>query len=112
MCKLMLMDDDEVIVELLRTLLKIEGFDVVAHPPQGDILQPIRDEHPDVILMDVYLKTKNGKKLDGLTVLRELRADPDLADTKVIMSSGLDFHIESGEGGADGFITNPICLII
>ncbi len=107
MKKLMLIDDSPIMVDVLTTLLTIEGFDVSRHPLQGDLLQPIREQHPDILLLDVHLKTEDGVEIDGIQLLRQLRADPELADVKVILSSGLDYQSESDAQGADAFIHKP-----
>lgn len=108
MTKVMLIDDDVVVIDLLETLLKMEGFDVITNPGYGDSISAIRQENPDVILMDVYLKsTQNSSEPDGLNLLKELRQQPELCDAKVIMSSGIDFKIESERLGADNFLHKP-----
>jgi len=107
MKKLMLIDDSPVMVDVLTTLLTIEGFDVSQHPLRGDLLQPIRDQHPDILLLDVHLKTADGVEVDGIQLLRQLRADPELADIKVVLSSGLDYQSEGDAQAADAFIHKP-----
>jgi len=107
MSKIMLIDDDVVMVDLLETLLKMEGFDVITQSIGEDIVQSIQTLKPDVILMDVYLKTSQGNGEDGLILLAQIREIPDLSKTKVILSSGINFRIESKEGGADGFLHKP-----
>ncbi|MBC8496755.1 MAG: response regulator [Anaerolineales bacterium] len=107
MSKVMLIDDDVMVVDLLETLLDLEGFDVITYSMGEDIVESIQSHKPDVILMDVYLRTSPGDGEDGLNLLAQIRENPDLSDTRVIMSSGIDFHIESKESGADGFLLKP-----
>jgi len=106
MVKLMLVDDNAIVVDLLKTLLEMEGFEIVVNP-RGDILNAIRMEQPGLILMDVYLKDDDGEDVDGFQFLAAIREQSDLRDIKVIMSSGADFKAESKARGADGFILKP-----
>lgn len=102
MPKVMIADDDRTMVSLLRMLLEMEGFDVV-NVFQGDaILQGIRAEKPDLVLMDVFLPG-----VDGMDLLSELRASPDLASAKVVMTSGMELSDQCLAAGADGFILKP-----
>ena len=107
MSKVMLIEDDVVVVDLLRTLLSLEGHDIVIFSIEEDIVESIKQNKPDVVLMDVYLRSSPDADKEGLRMLRQIRAAPELAYTKVIMSSGLDFHIESKQAGADGFLHKP-----
>lgn len=87
---------------LLVTLLKYEGFQVIPFNTASDVLEILRREKPDALLMDVHLRETNG-----LDVLRQVRQDRELAQTKVLMSSGMDRRMEAIEAGADDFILKP-----
>jgi CheY-like chemotaxis protein len=100
--KILVVDDDRTMVTLLQTLLELEGFTVQATPLGQSALQMVRDERPDVALMDVHLA--DG---DGLKVLRQMRADPELGRLRVIMTSGLDMAEECRLAGSDDFILKP-----
>ncbi len=106
MGKLMLVDDNLVVVDLLKTLLEMEGFEIATNP-QGDILKALQTEQPDLILLDVFLKDTIGRDVDGFQFLHTIRKHSDFHNTKVIMSSGMDFKIESKMRGADAFILKP-----
>jgi DNA-binding response OmpR family regulator len=100
--KILVVDDDRTMVTLLQTLLELEGFAVQATPLGLNALTMAREERPDVVLMDVHLA--DG---DGLQALRQMRADPDLAGLRVIMTSGLDMIEEGRLAGGDDFILKP-----
>lgn len=102
MPKIMIVDDDRTMVGLLQTLLEMEGYGVTVASRVATALPIARAEKPDVVLIDVHLA--DG---DGLDLLRQLRADPDLARARVVMSSGLDMLEESQQAGSDGFILKP-----
>ncbi len=107
MPKVMLIDDDFIVLDLLKTLLEMEGYDVIAYSWDEDFVKSVQKNQPDVVLMDVYLRTSPGGEMEGLKILAQIRDIPDLVETKVIMSSGIDLHIESKQAGADGFLHKP-----
>jgi DNA-binding response OmpR family regulator len=103
MKKILLAEDDASMVAMLKVLLGMEGYQVVNTPVEiHDVLQITRDELPDLVLLDVHLGYQNG-----LDIIRKLRKQKDIKDTKVIMTSGLNLVEECKEAGADNFIQKP-----
>lgn len=105
MRKVMLIEDDPTMLSLIRTLLEIEGFQVT--PLNGDIkieriLNALRKEKPDLILVDVHLRHTNG-----IDLLRAVRQDSELKSMTVLMSSGMELGVQCREAGADDFILKP-----
>jgi two-component system phosphate regulon response regulator PhoB len=100
--KILLAEDDFTMVSLLQTLLKMEGYDVAVMTPDADVLDALRAEHPDVLLMDVYLGNQSG-----LEILGEIRKSPDTRDVRVVMSSGANVKEECLRRGANGFLPKP-----
>jgi DNA-binding response OmpR family regulator len=100
--KVMLVEDDPTMLTLLDTLLQIEGYEVVKIQRIQNAKQEILLEKPDILLMDVNLKEVDGKKL-----LEELRQEQGLMNTKIIMTSGMDFHDECLSQGANAFLLKP-----
>jgi len=103
--KVMLIEDDETMLSLISTLLEFEGFQVSKLEKDGcieDILDCIRHEKPDLILLDVHLRRTNGFDL-----LQEMRQDEELKSTHVLMSSGMELSSKCNQEGADGFILKP-----
>jgi DNA-binding response OmpR family regulator len=101
----MLIEDDDSMLSLLQTLLQLEGYEVISFNSNGyrdQIMEDLRREVPDLVLLDVHLRHVNGFDL-----LRDIRADENLRPVKVLMSSGMDFRIECREQGAEGFIMKP-----
>jgi CheY-like chemotaxis protein len=107
MKKIMLIEDDQVMVDLLITLLQIEGFDVEAIDFSMNSIDVLRQNDPDVILLDVNLRRPDGTEINGFSILEEIRKDDLLENSKVIMSSGIDFKEKSVAAGANGFILKP-----
>ncbi|PWH12425.1 MAG: hypothetical protein DDG60_13280 [Anaerolineae bacterium] len=102
MPKILLAEDDPTMLSLLRTLLRLEGFETVALGDQDNLLDAIYREHPDVILLDVHLAQGNGVDL-----LRQIRLDQQLDRVLVIMQSGMNLAEECRAAGADDFLVKP-----
>lgn len=104
MLKVMLIEDDQTMVSLLTTLLKLEGFSVktpMNHHMDG-LLNAIIKERPEIALVDVNLRASSG-----LDLVREIRREPEIMGTRILMSSGLNLKKECIQAGADGFILKP-----
>ena len=103
MVKVLLADDDFTMVSLLKTMLGMEGYQVsTLLDKTGEILDNIRSEKPDVLLIDIFLGDRNG-----LDVVRQIRETPDLKGLKVVMVSGIDKSDECLEAGANAFLLKP-----
>lgn len=102
MPKVLLAEDDATMISLLKTLLKMEGFDVVALASDANVPDAIRAEKPDVVLMDVHLS-----KQSGLDILSEIRKAGDIDQVRIVMSSGANVREECMQRGANGFILKP-----
>jgi len=89
-------------VSLLTTLLKMEGFNVVALQADDDVPAAVRRESPDVLLMDVHLLHQSG-----LDILDAIRSSEDTSRTRVVMSSGANVREECINKGANGFLLKP-----
>ena len=104
--KILVADDVMDNVTLLTRYLEYEGYDQVVARDGLEALNKIRDEVPDLILLDVNMPNK-----DGFTVLSEVRADSAIAHIPVIIltAARLDpSDVQSGLNlGADDYVTKP-----
>jgi len=103
--KVLLVDDDPVILKLLRVNFEMEGYLVVSATDGQEALQAARAERPDVVLLDVMMPV-----MDGLDVSRALRAGEATRDLPIILLSAKAqaSDLERGvEAGADDYITKP-----
>lgn len=107
MKKIFLLDDDQTMQELLKTLLQMDGYKVLTTNNKENIIDKIKSEKPDLVLLDVLLKNKNRLENNGIDILKEIRSDPDLKDIHVIMTSGIDFREKCLRSGADDFVLKP-----
>ncbi len=102
MTRVMLVDDDRTTVKLLQTLLELDGFEVHVVGRGADVMPLAEKVNPHIFLMDYHLSD-----VDGVEILRDLRASTQFAKTPVIMTSGLDVEDEVMEAGASKFLVKP-----
>jgi DNA-binding response OmpR family regulator len=104
MLKIFLVEDDSTMLSLLCTLLQMEGFQAI--PAKEDLLEnvfeAIRQERPSLVLVDVNLT-----RFNGFDLLKKIRGDIDLQNTRVILSSGMDYSTRCRQEGADDFLLKP-----
>jgi DNA-binding response OmpR family regulator len=100
--KVLLAEDDVTMVSLLKTLLKMEGYQVVALDAEEDVPAAVRRERPDVLLLDVHLFQQSG-----LEILDRLRKANDTSTTCVVMTSGMNVKEECLHRGANDFLLKP-----
>lgn len=104
--KILVADDVMDNVTLLTRYLEYEGYDQIIARDGLEALNKVRDEMPDLILLDVNMPNK-----DGFTVLEEIREDPAISHIPVIIltAARLDpADVQSGLNlGADDYVTKP-----
>ena len=103
--KILVVDDEEDIVTILRIRLKASGYEVITAADGQDALDKARHEKPDLILLDVMLP-----KLDGFKVCRMLKFDEQYKAIPIVLLSARtqDTDLEIGkQQGADAYITKP-----
>ncbi len=101
----LVIDDDPVILELLRVNFEIEGFDVICAADGEEGLKRARTDRPDAVISDIMMPRR-----DGLQLLADLKSDPLTQDLPVILLSAKAQKSEVQQGlelGADDYITKP-----
>ncbi len=83
--KVLIVDDEKVLLDLLSSKIKESGFDVIEAYDGDEGLRKALDEHPDLILLDIIMP-----KTDGITVLKKLREDSWGKNVPVIVLSNLN----------------------
>ncbi|HEY5022101.1 MAG TPA: diguanylate cyclase, partial [Gemmatimonadaceae bacterium] len=104
--KILIVDDHEDNIELLRARLEARGYEVHGANDGYAALEAVERVRPDLILLDVMMP-----KMDGIEVVRRLKANPNLPFIPVIMQTALDStenKVEGLDAGADDYITKPI----
>jgi DNA-binding response OmpR family regulator len=103
--KILVIDDEPSLRDMLEDILTMEGFQVVTAVNGEDGLKKIYKENPDLILLDCSMPV-----LDGYEVLERMRKDPVLYSKPVIMLTVLSGEYDEIKGlelGADDYITKP-----
>jgi DNA-binding response OmpR family regulator len=93
MAKILIVEDDKFLRELIAKKLKNEGFDVVEAVDGEEGLKKIKEERPDLVLLDLILPG-----IDGFEVLARVKEDPNLAQIPVIILSNLGQREEVERG--------------
>lgn len=101
---MLVVDDDPVIVTLLRVNFEMEGYRVISAGDGQEGLETARRERPDVIVLDVMMP-----RLDGLGMARAVRADPETAGIPILLLSAKAqaSDIAAGFEVADDYVTKP-----
>ena len=102
MPKIVVLEDDEILLNLLKDMLKLEGYEVIGLENFENVLPDLREKRPQGIILDVQLNGGNG-----LDFLDQIRQDELLKDIYVLVSSGMDYAKEAKQRGADDFIMKP-----
>lgn len=102
---ILVVDDEEDIRELIQYNLIKAGYSVICASSGEEALSKAREARPGAIILDIMLPG-----IDGLEVCRQLKADPSLKNTPIVMASakGEEADIVAGlELGADDYVSKP-----
>ena len=103
--KILIADDEQNIVISLEFLMKREGYEVTIANDGEEAVQRIREDRPDLVLLDVMMPKKSG-----FDVCQEVRADASLGAVRILMltAKGRDTEVTKGLAlGADAYMTKP-----
>jgi CheY-like chemotaxis protein len=103
--RVLVVDDDEVIRQLIAVNLTLEGFDVATAVDGQDCLDKVTAIGPDVITLDIMMP-----RLDGWVTAMELRKNPDTSHVKVVLITARAQDDDRSRGeqiGVDAYLTKP-----
>jgi CheY-like chemotaxis protein len=103
--RVLVVDDDDVIRQLITVNLELEGFEVVPGVDGQDALDKAKDANVQVVTLDVMMP-----RVDGWEAAARLRADPQTAHIKIVLLSARaqEADIQRGEKiGVDAYLTKP-----
>ena len=103
--KILVVDDVQSNVLLLKALLGREGFGIVYAMNGTEALEKVKSEHPDLILLDVMMPD-----MDGFEVAGRLKVEPEQAEIPIIFLTALNDSASVVKGfqlGANDFISKP-----
>jgi len=101
----LVIDDDPVILELLRVNFEIEGLNVICAADGEEGFRRAKAERPDIVISDIMMPRR-----DGLQLLADLKGDAATQNLPVILLSAKAQKTEVQQGldlGADDYITKP-----
>ena len=101
----MVVDDEPAIVTIHHVMLEQQGFIVRQSYSGPELFASLEEQKPDLIILDVMMP-----EMDGLEVLRRLKAAPETSSIPVILLTALDEYEDSLTGykmGADYYIAKP-----
>ncbi len=104
MSKILILDDDQDLLSVVKSLLKKNGFDVWAFANWQKAWEDIKRNKPNLIILDVFLKG-----MDGMDVCKKLKSSSLTRNIPIIMFSSYPNIAETAiaEFGADEFIAKP-----
>lgn len=105
---ILVVDDSPDNVTILRTLLEARGYRVVSAPDGRSALARVREDHPDLVLLDVMMPG-----MDGWQVCRAIKGHADFASIRVVMvtaRSEFEDRMEGMRSGADDYVAKPLNL--
>ncbi|MGW0336515.1 response regulator [Streptomyces sp. NPDC003011] len=102
--RVLVVDDNKVIRQLIRVNLELEGFEVVTAADGAECLDVVHQVRPDMVTLDVVMP-----RLDGLRTAARLRSDPRTSHLPLaIISACTQFEVEAGlHVGVDAFLAKP-----
>ena len=103
--RVLVVDDDEVIRQLIAVNLTLEGFEVFTAVDGQDCLDKVAKIKPDVITLDVMMP-----RLDGWVTATQLRRNPETAAIRVVLITARaqeDDRDKGSQVGADAYLTKP-----
>jgi PAS domain S-box-containing protein len=104
--RVLIVDDDRRILDLLVDLLEMDGYEVLTAPDGAEAIELALSFNPDVIISDVVMPV-----VGGLELCRRLKQEPGTANVPVLLISGLirsdEAGIEGLNAGADDYLDLP-----
>ena len=104
--KILVIEDNEQNLYLVRYILEQKNYEVFAAPDGKSGIEMAASLKPDMILLDIQLPV-----MDGYAVARNLRQNPDLAETPIVAVTSYAMHGDREkvmEAGCNGYIEKPI----
>jgi two-component system, OmpR family, alkaline phosphatase synthesis response regulator PhoP len=104
--KVLVVDDEEPILELLKYNLEKQGYDVRTAADGHQAVEQAKKFHPDLVLLDIMMP-----KMDGVEACRQIRAMPELVNTFIVFLTARAeeySEVAAFDVGADDYILKPI----
>lgn len=103
--KILVADDDPGILDAIEMMLEFEGYQV-SSTSDGSTILDIKDNYPDLLLLDVWMSGQ-----DGRVICKELKRRKSTKNIPVILvSASTDLKKSARESGADDFLEKPFSM--
>lgn len=102
----MVVEDNEKNRKLMRVVLKAKGYNVIEAATGEEALNILRNQKPDIILMDIQLPG-----IDGITLIKQIKGTTALKDTPIIAVTAYAMKGDEEkimEAGCDAYVSKPI----
>ena len=103
---ILIIDDDPATTRLLEVLLTREGYNIRTENLSANAVETSKEFSPNLIILDLMMPG-----IDGMTVCKNMKKDPDLGDIPIIMFSAVsqaEVQTKAMEAGINEYITKPI----
>ena len=108
MTRILFIDDDVLILQLMSKISNLLGFQVITSTSPRNGLTLAAHENPSVIMVDMQMD-----EMDGPEFIRAVRTSPEIAHLPILVCSAGISHVDEEQArraGADGFLQKPISL--
>jgi len=106
MARILVVDDEDLNLRLIEALLRPQGYEVTLARDGAEALEKVRENPPDLILLDIMMPRMNGFETAG-----KIRSDPATMLIPIVMVTALqdvEDRVKALEVGADDFLTKPV----
>uniref|UniRef100_A0A832CV02 Response regulator n=1 Tax=Ignavibacterium album TaxID=591197 RepID=A0A832CV02_9BACT len=108
--KIIYAEDSDSLVKLMTYKLQNEGYDITVFTNGENVYETVIAEKPDLVILDLMMPIK-----DGLTILKEIKSNPETKSIPVIMlttNAEEDTILKALESGANEYITKPFSTAV
>ncbi|HYH57890.1 MAG TPA: response regulator transcription factor [Thermoleophilaceae bacterium] len=102
MARVLIVEDDAAIGEVLQRSLLLEGYEVALAPDGVTALERAYDFEPDAVILDLGLP-----RLDGIDVAKRIRKDSDIPILMLTARDGIESRVSGLDAGADDYLVKP-----
>lgn len=108
--KIFYAEDSDSLIKLMTYKLQNEGYDVKVFTNGENVYESVISEKPDLVILDLMMPIK-----DGLTILKEIKSNPETSEIPVIMlttNAEEEIILNALESGANEYITKPFSTAV
>jgi two-component system, OmpR family, response regulator MprA len=102
MARVLIVEDDAAIGQVLQRSLQLEGYEVALAPDGVSALEQTYDFEPDAVILDLGLP-----RLDGIDVAKRIRKDSEIPILMLTAREGIESRVEGLDAGADDYLVKP-----